>query len=308
MLRKILKFIVFPVSIAISLHCTSCSDNDEPENPGNAYNVTINANGTTSNGVQFTPVSDNSFYLDYVLYKIVDSHLEVVGRDDTEIKEDVNIYAKVNYLGTQYNTRKIADKAFSECKKITNVHIPDGIAIGDDAFAYCNNLKSVRLPQDINIISYALFGSCTSLENISIPESVSIIKGEAFNYCKNLKNISIPESVRTIGYDAFCRCENLKNITIPAFCKVYSSFYYSEIEHLFINKGAELINVIQYSYNGAFSSSTIKELQIDGMISYHKFSFYNTKISLAKINSKYWTKTQIDELFKYATVGKIEFY
>lgn len=105
-------------------------------------------------------------------------------------------------------TRIICNKAFSDCRSLSNIVIPDSVTdIGDYAFEYCS-----------------------SLSNIVIPNSVTSIGAYAFYGCSSLSNIVIPDSVTTIGYGAFSGCSlsyDFKQELISRFGKViFNNLWY----------------------------------------------------------------------------------
>ena len=56
-------------------------------------------------------------------------------------------------------TKCIADAAFSYCKSLTGVEIPNNVThIGEDAFLECPSLKSVTLPSSVQVIGEDAFG------------------------------------------------------------------------------------------------------------------------------------------------------
>lgn len=127
------------IGLLLAVCFVSCSKDDEPGNggdpgtstnpnqPENNSSVTINSDGSTSTKAIFSPIDETTFYIDYVKYKIVDSHLEIIGYDPVELKGDVKPYASVKYLGTIYNTRIILEEAFRNCKTITGINISNTV-------------------------------------------------------------------------------------------------------------------------------------------------------------------------------------
>ena len=106
--------------------------------------------------------------------------------------------------------------AFSECKKLTSVTIPNGvISISDYAFADCTNLTSVTIPDSVTSIGYAVFSGCSALTSITISDGVTEIGDSMFSNCTSLTSITIPDSVTSIGSSAFWGCRSLTSITIP---------------------------------------------------------------------------------------------
>lgn len=200
----------------------SCSKDNEPSdvNPdSNSSKVTINIDGSTSTGATFSLIDGSTFYLDYIKYEIVDSHLEIVGHDPIELKGDIAPYAEVTYLGTTYKTRVICDDAFYK-SKITSVVIPSTVTKIDWAFGSCDQLVSVTFPETMDKISG--FSYCKSLTQIKLPKSVKTIGG--FSGCSSLKSIEFPESVESIwGFD---HCESLVSVEFPESVEYIEGFSY----------------------------------------------------------------------------------
>ncbi len=211
----------------------SCSKDDEPGNggdpgknpnqPENNSSVTINPDGSTSTKAVFSPIDETTFYIDYVKYQIVDSHLEIIGYDPFELKGDVKPYASVKYLGTTYNTRIINSEAFRNCKTITSINIPSSITkISNYAFSGCSSLASVTIPSSVTTIGYYAFGGCSSLTGVTIPSSVTEIGYYAFGGCSSLTSVTIPSSVTRICNSAFYNCLELLDIYIGTRPYVFS--------------------------------------------------------------------------------------
>ena len=61
---------------------------------------------------------------------------------------DIKIAESVTYKDQIYKVTAIEEKAFSNCKNLTSVTIPDGVtSIGEDAFRNCTGLLSVIIQQ-----------------------------------------------------------------------------------------------------------------------------------------------------------------
>ena len=112
-------------------------------------------------------------------------------------------------------TKLIADNAFTGCRSLTSITIPESVtAIGNYAFCNCSLLQSVTFEGDSELTSIGdvAFMWCDSLKSITIPESVTIIGERAFDGCSSLESIFIPESVTSIGWLAFHNCSKLKSV------------------------------------------------------------------------------------------------
>lgn len=227
----------FLLCMALAMSLFSCSKNDEPGNGNQSDNnskVTINANGTTSTGVSFSSIDETSFYLDYVKYKIVDSHLEIVGYDPIEIGSMVTPYATVVLNGTSYNTRVVGKQAFCDCENMTEINLPNTVTTIDDwyAFGFCVNLKKIRWPKELVRIGDHAFSDCTSLENVEVPDGIIDIPYALFDDCTNLKNVILSPKTQSIGALAFAGCTSLMQIVIPGTVKEIRQAAFSGCESL----------------------------------------------------------------------------
>ena len=107
-------------------------------------------------------------------------------------------------------------------------------SIGNNAFTLCRSLTSINIPDSVTSIGDSAFSSCASLTSINIPNSVTSIGVRAFCNCRRLLSITIPNSVTNIGWYAFYKC-NLESMTMHGVeykaqevtngkCKAYKGF------------------------------------------------------------------------------------
>ncbi|MDE5985373.1 MAG: leucine-rich repeat domain-containing protein [Eubacterium sp.] len=146
-------------------------------------------------------VKDESNYVDGVLY--VDNVL-------VEVKNTVS-----GNFTIRNNTSTIAGGAFTNCKNITSVTIPQGITtINPYTFFGCKKLGRVTIPDSVTYIDKFAFTNCSSLGYITIPDSVTGIGMSAFDHTM-LRRIDIPNSVKSIGYGAFYGSSNMQTVNLP---------------------------------------------------------------------------------------------
>ena len=95
--------------------------------------------------------------------------------------------------------------------------------IGPYAFSYCRNMTSVEIPNSVAFIYQNAFGDCSSLQSVNIPDSVTSIGFDAFALCTSLTSVTIPKSVTWIGNSAFHGCTSLTKIKVDSANTEYSS-------------------------------------------------------------------------------------
>ncbi|UTC58924.1 leucine-rich repeat domain-containing protein [Treponema sp. OMZ 305] len=111
----------------------------------------------------------------------------------------------------------IADNAFKDCVKVTEVTLPSGLTeIESSAFGGCTGLTSITIPAGVTQIGSSSFEGCTGLTSITIPAGVTQIGSYSFSGCTGLTSITLPAGVTQIGSYSFSGCTGLKDITIEA--------------------------------------------------------------------------------------------
>ena len=158
--------------------------------------------------IQYTVLNDS-----IAPYTIEISGFELVNRYNPK---KISIPKKIKKNDTTYLVTRIGDGAFSGCKSLTSVTIPNSVTeIGSEAFAECESLISITIPNSVTSIGDWAFSRCSNLTSITIPSSVIWIANGVFYKCSSLTYVTIPNSVTNIGEGAFADCESLPSITIP---------------------------------------------------------------------------------------------
>ena len=127
----------------------------------------------------------------------------------------VDCDSSVTAANIRSDTVGIADSAFSGCKTLQSVTIPDSVkSIGGEAFSGCSGLKSVIIGNGVTSIGGAAFSNCSGLTEVTIPDSVTSIGWRAFENCSGLKSVTIGKGVKSIGEYTFYKCSGLTSVTI----------------------------------------------------------------------------------------------
>ena len=112
--------------------------------------------------------------------------------------------------------KRIGREAFRNCRSLTSIVIPpDVVRIEDSTFYNCRSLTSVRIPDGVLMIGDGAFLDCEALTQVNFPNGLQEIESSAFDGCSKLSVIDLPHGVKRIGYRAFALCSNLRSITIP---------------------------------------------------------------------------------------------
>ena len=129
----------------------------------------------------------------------------------------------ITYSGTKYSVTSIGNYAFSSCRGLTSVTIPNSvISIGMSAFSGCTGLTELTIGNSVTSIGDYAFRNCTGLTEFAIGNSVTSIGDYAFSGCTGLTSITIPEIVAQMGVFPFEKCNNLTRVEWNAIdCKVY---------------------------------------------------------------------------------------
>jgi len=129
----------------------------------------------------------------------------------------VIIPAMVINDGITYDVTRIGEYAFSCCRSLTSITIPNSVtSIGHRAFEGTSWFESLPDgPVYINNILYTYKGKIPENTSIVVKEGTTSICDFAFDYQHYLSSIIIPNGVTDIGDYAFSQCHNLTDITIP---------------------------------------------------------------------------------------------
>lgn len=169
-------------------------------------------------------------------------------------------------------TKVICDWAFSDCKKLGAIKIPNSvIKIGHGSFFNCGNLNEIQFSRNIFSIGDKAFYNCIKLSKISLPHCIEEI-GDLCFFQTSIEKIILPCSLRSIKGNPFGR----KDITVPVEIKSLSSYFIVDNNNLYTYDGRTLI-----SFQQNCKSFTIPNHVIEiGRNAFH----YNKNIGLITIS------------------------
>jgi len=117
------------------------------------------------------------------------------------------------------DTARIADDAFLNCTKLTQIKLPKGseVSLGNRCFIGCSSLRYVYLYGDIPEWGDETFMGCTGIEKITMSSGNKIhrIGTRAFKGCTGLEEeaaVSLLALIDEIGEESFAGCTKLPSI------------------------------------------------------------------------------------------------
>ena len=131
-----------------------------------------------------------------------------------KITVDENNQNYISIDGSFYNKDKTKlIKYLNESQNENAVIEKTVTSLGQYAFTYCKYIKNVNLPDGIKEIGDETFSNCTSLETINLPDSITKIGNKAFYECP-LKQLVLPKNLQHIGYNV-ATSQSITSIKIP---------------------------------------------------------------------------------------------
>lgn len=130
----------------------------------------------------------------------------------------------------------IGNSAFSDCKKLTSLTLPNSIQdISNYAFINCIKLSNLRLPESLKTIGVSAFANCAQLRTITIPYQVNSVAAYAFNGCSSLRYITLdnpytsfnPTGLSGSGNIYWQKPENNSYQDASTYCPGWTMYTYS---------------------------------------------------------------------------------
>ncbi len=135
------------------------------------------------------------------------------------ISASADTYGKYETLGYRISNNKVM---ITRCdQEVTEIAIPEQIdgypvtSIGSGAFSHCKKLTNITIPDSVIKIYSNAFQYCTALTSITIPDSVKIIESYAFAYCDKLESVVMGNDVEEVGGFIFQKCYSISSVVVP---------------------------------------------------------------------------------------------
>ncbi len=115
---------------------------------------------------------------------------------------------------TEYENEEITsirECAFSYCKQLTHISLPNVTAVPYNCFYYCSSLAEVNMPL-VTTIGVQGFKGCEALEAIELPYLANVFES-AFYSCQKLKRIDLGTSDK-VRNQAFKLCSSLETVIL----------------------------------------------------------------------------------------------
>lgn len=184
---------------------------------------------------------------------------------------------------------EIPDRLFSECNKLKNVTIGEGItAVGDSAFSK-TAVEKIILPSTVIVVRSDAFRECRQLREVILNNGLKTIAESAFKQTENLSEISIPDSVKHIGSGCFA-CSGIKSVKLPensAFTSILWETFFG-CKNLETVKLPDSVNVIDdYAFSECTSlrSINLDKVQVIDSSAFAKTALEYITLSARKIGS-----------------------
>lgn len=125
---------------------------------------------------------------------------------DNQHLESIVIGEKVTHIGTG---------AFLNCKKLTNVILPEGLLVLPNQGFRWSGITDLKIPDSVIEIGEYAFWACTDLKEIELGTSIDRIGRGAFRGT-SIQNLVLPSSVDAIDNGAFFGMKHLQTFKVKA--------------------------------------------------------------------------------------------
>lgn len=188
----------------------------------------------------------------------------------------------ITYCNIHEDTKMICSGAFSDCRSLASMDIPDSVVkIDNSAFSGCTNLTNVKLSDDLEFIGDYVFYDCSKLVNVSVPDSVIHLGRSVFSGCSKLASVELSYNIPEIGDYLFYNCTKLVSIVIPDSVETIGNYVFNGCVSL---ESVELSDRLASVGTNVFAGcSTLKKVTIPGSLKYISDSMFSGCGSLSEV-------------------------
>ena|GEM_PF-733542 len=214
---------------------------------------------------------------------------------------EANVFKNTNIKSAVFlNVLDIQEYAFSNCKSLINVNIPNVTEkIGIRAFENCTGLADV-IAGNVKEIRESAFSNCSKLNNINL-EKVEYIRKQAFENCTGLPKV-IAGSVKEIRENAFSNCSKLDNISMEKVGYIGKQAFENCTGLTKVIAG----NVKEIRESAFFNCSKLNNINMERVEYIGKQAFENCTV-LANIGNMRHVKEIAESSFKNTQISSITF-
>lgn len=117
---------------------------------------------------------------------------KIGGQPVVSIGEKVFKNTTVSEVILPGSIKAILREAFSGCKRLQHIDLPDGLEyLGSHCFAG-SGLTALHFPDRLKTIPEGCCGGCANLSDVTFGQQVQTIQGSAFVACKNCRRFPFP--------------------------------------------------------------------------------------------------------------------
>ena len=234
------------------------------------------------------------FEVDGIYYnKLTDFTVSVTYKDTdyNSYSGSIVIPKEVVHEGKHYTVTEIGYNAFSSCKRLRSLTLPNSImTIVNCAIRSCESLTELYIEDGNSVLSLghnnasntSLLGSCSNLEylylgrnidnnhsfspfgglkylsTVEIGDSVTDMSDvSCFSKCTGLTSVKIGKNVESIGESEFNGCTSLESIVIPDKVKVIEANAFINCTNLSSITIGESVEKINYPFGGCTSLTSL---------------------------------------------------
>lgn len=140
---------------------------------------------------------------------------EIDGQPVISIGEKAFMNATISEVILPKSIKAILSKAFSGCKNLKHIDLPDALEYLDEMCFSRSGLTDIAFPNALKVVPSFCCAECSELETISFGGQIKKIEYSAFGGCKKVCSVSLPESLSEIGTKAFAET-SITTIIFPS--------------------------------------------------------------------------------------------